>query len=146
VTLLERQGFLRGIGLLGTGAILSCAIFGSFQVVTQAMRITTRFLIAEALRKTCNPDREKILGATGDLGLPISGAAIKEERDRHERLAKKYGVELPSLPPEKAKALAESSGGYYIRGIPWVMGGMEELSPEDIKIVKPFAWPIQHEE
>gem|GEM_PF-1918188 len=146
VTLLERQGFLRGIGVLGTGAILSCAIFGSFQVVTQAMRIPTRFMIAEALRKTCNPDREKILGTTGDLGLPISGAALKDERDRHERLAKKYGVELPIIPPEKTKALAESTGRYYIRGIPWVMGGMEGLSPEDIKIVKPFAWPIQHEE
>ena len=27
-----------------------------------------------------------------------------------------------------------------------MIGGLEDLNPEDIKIVKPFAWPIQYEE
>jgi hypothetical protein len=146
VSLLERRGFWRVAGLLGSSALLGFTIFGSFQVVTQALRPPLRIQLAEAIKKSCQPEGDKILAATADLGLPISPEASRQERSRHERLAAKYGVELPKQPPERERALDRHAGGYHIRSFPWSMGGMEELSPEEAKIIKPFAWPIQQEE
>ena len=48
--------------------------------------------------------------------------------------------------PEKARPEIGRAGGYYVRGFAWLMGGLDELSPEEVKVVKPFAWPIQQEE
>jgi hypothetical protein len=146
VSLIERKGISRWIGLCTTTAILVSALVGSFQIVTQAMRVPVKFRVAEAIKKICRPERDRILGATTDLGLPISAEALQHGRARHERIAKKYGVELPASPVERTERGTERTGGYFIQSMPWVVGGLEELKPEQVKIVKPFNWPIQYEE
>ena len=111
VSLIERRGLLRIIGLIGSAAILGCTMIGSFQVVRQAMRAPIKFQVAEALQKTCRPEHDKILTATPEIGLPVSPEATKAERARHERLAVKYGVKLPEQPPEREPGPDRPRGG-----------------------------------
>jgi 4-amino-4-deoxy-L-arabinose transferase-like glycosyltransferase len=145
-TLVERKSIARWIGLLATMAILCSASIGSFQVAAQLMKVPTKFRVGEAIMKFCRPERDKILSITNDLGLPISAEALKHDRDRVERLSKKYGVELPTRPVEKIRAETEQTGGWFIGSMPFVMGGLENLRPEEVKVVKAYGWPIQHEE
>jgi hypothetical protein len=57
-------------------------------------------------------------------------------------LARKYGLTLPPVsrpyPPEE--------GRYYIRALPTAISGLERFDEKDLKLVKPFSWPLQPEE
>jgi hypothetical protein len=75
--------------------------------------------------------------------LPVSSIGAAETRARNERLAAKYSVVLPAIAEER---LRNVEGRYIIRAYPYVMGGLENTAPEDMKIVLPFAWPLQSEE
>lgn len=145
--LVERKGPVRILGACWTVAILACAPSSTSQIVSQALRVPTRSRVAEAVRRIYRPARDKILASQPDgLGLPIEQAAKDEERQRHERLAKKYGVLLLPRPEERKSSRDETVRAFYIRAIPWVMGGLEDQRPEDVKIVKPYFWPIQYAE
>jgi 4-amino-4-deoxy-L-arabinose transferase-like glycosyltransferase len=75
--------------------------------------------------------------------LPVSSIGDSEDRARHERLARKYNV---TLPPVAAESVRAAPGGYIIRDFPWVIGGLETVDPDKVKVVLPFAWPLQREE
>ncbi len=78
-----------------------------------------------------------------DGRLPVASISGDEDRARHERLARKYNV---TLPPVAAESVRTSPGGYIIRDYPWVIGGLESVDPDKVKVVLPFAWPLQREE
>jgi hypothetical protein len=62
---------------------------------------------------------------------------------RDERLAAKYSVVLSPVTDESQRYLEH---GYIVRKYRFVIGGLENVDPKDIKIVLPFAWPFQPEE
>jgi len=105
VSLLERTGVSRATGLLSTAAVLACAGVGSFEVVRQAMATPVGARCSEVIEAIAEPERDKILAAAPYmLGVPISEAAASEDRERHERLGRKYGVTLPEKPPERMRS------------------------------------------
>src|SRR5262249_10555 len=56
--------------------------------------------------------------------------------------AAKYGVALPP----RYRPFPPNDGRYYVRRLPWVIGGLEIYEEKDIKQIKPFAWPRQPQE
>ncbi len=105
---------------------------------------------SDVIKAIADPRRDKILAENPFLvGVPISAAAAIADRERHERLAAKYGVKIPERPPEKSLGLDDLSRGYYVRQIPVALGG--DLASESSlasRMKKPMAfwWPIQPEE
>jgi hypothetical protein len=148
LSLVQREGTRRVVGFFLIVAILFFEGLGSLEVVRQAMAPSASARCSEVLKTIALPDRDKILTADLHLvGLPIVAAASDEERARHERLAKKYGVELEERAEESRTHRHQSAGGYYVRGIPWAPGGMEDLDQQKAQAtVKPYWWPIQEEE
>lgn len=148
LSLAEREGRSRLVGAFLILAILACEGLGSLEIVRQAMTTPMPARCSEVLRKIAQPDRDKILAADLSLlGVPTDQAASDEADRRQERLAKKYGVKLTERAPEQKTHRPQSVGGYYVRGIPFAMGGMEDLEQEKASsAVKPYWWPIQEEE
>jgi hypothetical protein len=105
---------------------------------------------SKAIRSIADPDRDKIL--TADLyalGLPIDPAAANEDRRRHERLAKKYGMAMPENPRETLTGQDDRPCGYYAREIPYSLGGdpaRESSLTARIGRITRFWWPVQYEE
>ncbi len=75
--------------------------------------------------------------------LPVSSLGEAETRARNERLAAKYSVVLPPIAEERLRKVAD---GYVVRAYPFVFGGLENVREEDMKVVAPFAWPLQPDE
>jgi hypothetical protein len=86
-------------------------------------------------------DDTKILSSV-NLTLKPSAEAITDAHLRHERLGRKYNVEVP-LQAQERKHVGE---GYYITRTPSAIGGLEFTTGNDTKNIKAFAWPIQDEE
>lgn len=150
LSMVERNGAWRPVGRLATAAVFGCAVFGSYEVVRQAMATPMQARCPEVIRSIADPDKDRILSADlYMLGLPISDAASREERERDDRLASKYGVKLPQRPPERAREDVAASRGYYARRIPYDLGGDpnrdSSLSARSKKVMA-YWWPIQQEE
>jgi hypothetical protein len=149
-SLLERTGVSRATGLVATAAVLACAGVGSFEVVRQAMATPMGARCSEVIEAIAEPERDKILAAAPYmLGVPISEAAASEDRERHERLGRKYGVTLPEKPPERLRRRDRVARGYHVRSIPYSLGGdpnREGSLSWRTKQIMPYWWPIQEEE
>jgi 4-amino-4-deoxy-L-arabinose transferase-like glycosyltransferase len=147
VSLCEREGMRRILSTALVGMILAWAGAGSADIVKQASAKPSSSRVARIIKAIARPGRDKILASSpGVLGVPISREARDEDHARHERLAKKYGVMLPARAPERTNRGGDDGQGYFVRGFTWVMGGLEEIPPEQVRVIKPFAWPIQYEE
>jgi hypothetical protein len=139
----ERKDWSRWPGMVGLVSAFVVLVAGSLEVDRQALATPIHTRVAEALRKVDGIDRRRILASDVPLtGLPVAGNAERDVTERDERLAQKYGVTLPPryrpYPPEE--------GRYYIRALPWAISGLERFDEKDVKVVKPFAWPLQPEE
>jgi hypothetical protein len=138
-----REDWSRWPGMVGLVSAFVVLVAGSWEVDRQALATPIHSRVAEALRKVDGIDRRRILASDVPLtGLPVAGNADRDVTERDERLAQKYGVTLPPryrpYPPEE--------GRYYIRALPWAISGLERFDEKDVKVVKPFAWPLQPEE
>ncbi len=138
-----RKDWRRWPGMVGLVSAFVVLVAGSWEVDRQALATPIHIRVAEALRKIDGIGGRRILATDVPLtGLPVAGNAYRGVRERDERLAQKYGVTLPPryrpYPPEE--------GRYYIRSLPWAMSGLERFDEKDVKVVKPFAWPLQAEE
>jgi hypothetical protein len=150
LSLVEREGRSRAVGLFLTAAVLACSGAGSIEVVRQAMTTPMAARCSRVIEAIAHPERDKILaGRLYMLGVPVSAEAAHEDRERHQRLAKKYGVTLLETPKERIYQHDNRTGGYYVRAIPYGIGGDESVASSPVgrmKMVKPFWWPIQYEE
>jgi hypothetical protein len=150
LSLVERKGLSRAVGLFLAVAVLACSGVGSIEVVRQAMATPMAARCSEVIKAVAHPERDKILAEDlYMLGVPISAAAANEDRERHARLAKKYGVNIPEKPEEKIPRRENITRGYYVRQIPVSLGGdrdRESSLSSRLEKTMPFWWPIQHEE
>jgi hypothetical protein len=150
LSLCERRGLSQVAGISLVIAIVACESAGTIEVIRQAMALPMRKRCGEIIKAIAGPERDKILAAAPYLvGVPISAAADDEERARYERLAKKYGVELPERAREKLYRRDTMTGGYFVLGIPFTHGGTEDLPLESHReLIKPALgiWPLQKEE
>lgn len=136
------------LGRIGLGACLLATAWGSAEVLRQALLAPTSKRVAEVVQALGAPGEIKVLASrrTG-VGLTISHSAMREERLRHERLAAKYGVDLPPQAEERAKPRGDQSLAYHIVEFPWVIHGLEVYDEEELKgKVRSMAWPLQKEE
>ncbi len=138
-----RKDWIRWPGRVGLVSAFVVLVAGSLEVDRQALATPIHTRVAAALLKVDGIGGRRILASDVPLtGLPVAGKADRDVSERDERLAQKYGVALPpryrSYPPEE--------GRYYIRSVPWVISGLENHDEKDVKLVKPFAWPLQPEE
>ena len=128
------------------------ALWGTGTLVKEGLTAPLSTKIADVLVRIADPSRDKILSNVSSrygVGLPVSVAALEDEFDRHERLGKKYNIQLQETPPERQKGSRRDrfANVYYVRPFPVAMGGMEDLDKEQAeKVVKPYYWPIQEEE
>jgi hypothetical protein len=138
-----RKDWRRWPGMVGLVSAFVVLVAGSLEVDRQALATPIHSRVAEVLRKVDGIGRRRILATDVPLtGLPVAGNADRDVVERDERLAQKYGVTLPpryrAYPPEEDR--------YYVRAVPWVISGLENYDEKDVKLVKPFAWPLQPEE
>ncbi len=138
-----RKDWSRWPGRVGLVSAIVVLVAGSVEVDRQALATPIHTRVAEALRKVDGIGRRRILATDVLLtGLPVAGNAARDVRERDERLARKYGLTLPPFsrpyPPEE--------GRYYIRALPAAISGLERFDEKDVKLVKPFSWPLQPEE
>ena len=138
-----RKDWSRWPGMVGLVSAFVVLVAGSLEVDRQALAMPIHSRVAEVLLKIDGIARRRILATDVPLtGLPVAGNAYRDVGERDERLAQKYGVTLPAhyrpYPPEE--------GRYYIRSLPWVISGLENYDEKDVKLIKPFAWPLQPDE
>ena len=136
----------------GTGIRLAAAGLIAFSALAFIARDVA--IIGEALAEPLQPkialqlkqlpSGSRILSNI-ELSSAMSVSSIGEEevRARNDRLAGKYNVALPKVAAESQR---RRSDGYVVRPYPFVIGGLEELSEREFKVVLPYAWPIQLEE
>jgi len=150
LSLTERKGLSKFVGVALAAAILACSMIGSAEVVRQAMTIPMSVRCGQVIKAISQPERDKILAVMNPsdrLGVPISLDAMNEDYDRHIRLAKKYDVKLRERATERSSRRDDIARGYYIRTLPGLSGGMEDLPQEVVaKIALPYLWPLQEEE
>jgi Dolichyl-phosphate-mannose-protein mannosyltransferase len=138
-----RKDWSRWPGMVGLVSSFVVLVAGSLAVDRQALATPINSRVAEALRKVDGIGRRRILATDVPLtGLPLAGSADRDVRERDERLAQKYGVTLPP----RSRPYPPDEGRYYIRPMPWAIGGFENFDEKDAKLIKPFAWPLQPEE
>lgn len=146
-TLTESQNRLyRWGGFAGLFCILAGHIWGGQLVASEALATPASTFVGRELKALITPQGPTVMSASiHQSGLQPSNAARDLMYSRHARLAQKYQIELP--PRSKMReALSEVPGGYPIIEIPWVIGGLDRTKPENVKIIRPYAWPIQYDE
>ncbi len=124
---------------------------GAFDVQRQAVRDSqlgeklTRVVLSIA-----TPGETRVLSAGPELSYPIDPRVQDVEWQRHQRLAQKYGVELPPMSEENARhrttSIPSKRTPLYVRPMPFVFGGLEIYDEADVPDVQPYAWPPQPEE
>lgn len=135
-----------GAAWAGLFLLLAGQVGGSAEVVRQALGSPAAMRATEVVASITKPESTKILVPDlGSIRLPQNYLAAQETFERHLRLGKKYGVEIPPRSPRRLLAL-EKQRGYHIREMPWVLGGLEYYKPEEVKVIKAFSWPVQYEE
>lgn len=138
-----REDWRRWPGMVGLVSASVVLVAGSLEVDRQALATPIHERVAEALHKVDGISRRRILATDVTLtGLPVAGSAERDTWERDERLAQKYGVTLPA----RYRPSSPEEGRYYVRAVPWAIRGLEAYDEKDVKVVKPFAWPLQPEE
>jgi hypothetical protein len=99
--------------------------------------------VAAAVTRYAPPGTRLLADVDLSPYLPVSSLGEAETRARNERLAAKYSVVLPPIAEERLRKVAD---GYVVRAYPFVFGGLENVREEDMKVVAPFAWPLQPDE
>jgi hypothetical protein len=150
LSMLEREGLWRPLGLFSLVAILACAVDGSLEIVKEAMATPMGVRCSKVIKAIADPGRDKILTAdVYSLGVPVDASSGNEERERNERLAKKYGMTMPKKPAEMITRKDDFTRGYHVRSIPYSLGGdtaqKASLSSRMGRIML-YWWPIQYEE
>ncbi len=129
---------------LSVGAVsLLLSVYGSLVVWRQALAQPIADAVAQFVRQHY---QERKIMTSFALRLPQSAQAQVAERERHERLAEKYGIALPQRAAENV-GLRSPADGIDFRHMPTVMFGLENSDDESLgDAIKPFAWPLQTEE
>jgi hypothetical protein len=137
-----RNRILRLVGYGGFGVLVVSAVVRIVPILDQATAQPMQASVAAVIRSTV-PRASKIVSNV-DLSsyLTLSRESQTWPRARHERLAKLYDVKLP--PPDRP--LTGVANGYTIVDFPWVIGGLEAYSADQVKVVVPYAWPLQPDE
>jgi 4-amino-4-deoxy-L-arabinose transferase-like glycosyltransferase len=136
----NRTFALLAVALIGLSAV--AFTIRDALIIEQALASPVQRKIASELAQL--PATTRIL-TTIDLSSAMRTSSIgdDEARARNERLASKYHVVLPKVADESLRPRAE---GYTVRLFPFVIGGLEELAEGEVKVILPYAWPIQLEE
>lgn len=143
----KERGFRSWVGRGGLAVMVAGMIPGLVMVLGQASAPPAAELVSEAVAGLePDPDSKILVSNVARSGLVPSLAARDAAFARHQRLADKYGLTLPARSRERRMYDAKRKDTIFVREIPWVIGGLQFLDPEEVKIVKPFAWPVQHEE
>ncbi len=143
ISMAGRADWIRWPGTVGLVLAVTVLVTGTLQVDRQALAPSIRTRVAEALLKIDGIDKRRILASDVPVtGLPVAGDAERADMGRDEQMAQKYGVTLPI----RYRPFAPDEGRYYVRSMPWVMGGLETYEEKDVKRVNPFAWPLQPDE
>lgn len=122
---------------------LGLSVMGSVEIWRQSLAPSNASLVANTI-KTQFSDRKIVSSFL--ITLPKTLAAYNEEQARHERLAKKYNIELPEQAAERFRD-TEEPGAVHHQGMPGVMFGLEETDDESLgDAIKPYTWPLQKEE
>ena len=146
VTLLARPGVGRAAGVVATALILGQATIGSCVFLRQTLLPSNFWSAAQVLKRIAVPDHTRIMtNFPSRLGLPLNLEVQREEYRRHVRLAAKYGVTIPPMPPERIGERAGATVGYHVRSYCSV-GGLENVPEDQFGEVKPFWWPMQKDE
>lgn len=112
-------------------------------IVNQSVAPSNGERVAGVIKSALPPGSAVLSAIDLEPWLPISPASAMEQRARHERLARKYDIQLPPpdrpLPPNRADA-------YKVVPFPFVFGGLEALEEDQVKTVVAYAWPLQPDE
>jgi hypothetical protein len=149
--LIEGSRRWRFAGVIALSAMLLCTTIGTLDVLEQALRLPMARLVGNAIVEIPGSDSTKILAslppsAAIERVLSVSSEVTKAEREREKRLAREYGVTLPPFAPDRVEGRSVTGEGYFIYRMPWVIGGLEVYDEKDVRVVKPFSWPLQKEE
>lgn len=131
-------------GALGLGFLLT--VMGSGIVLSQALAAPAGNEIHAFFEEHAQHDDWILAADPETTGLLMSVAAIRANRDRDERIAKKYDVELPPAATEWKNHRPNPYKTWNILKFPWAIGGIEHLEEDEVTLVKAFSWPRQNEE
>ena len=123
--------------------VVMAGLFSVDSVLIASQGSTWEQEVAAAVSRVAPPGTRLLSDVDLAQYLPVSSIGAEEMRARNERLAAKYSAVLPPVAEESRR---NKEGGYIVRNYPFVMGGLGNVSPENLKIVLPFAWPLQSEE
>ena len=133
---------LRVLGYAGFAVLVASTIVRIVPILTQATAPPLAARLATVIRRAAPPEAKIVSNVDLSPYLPLSPESQTLPRARHERLAKHYGIVLP--PPDRP--LTGIANGYTIIDFPWVIGGLEDYRPDQVKVVVPYAWPLQPDE
>lgn len=133
---------LRLVGYAGFALLLVGAAIRIVPILTQASTPAIGPRVAASIRSTSPPGTKLVSSIDLSGYLPLSPDSLILPRARNERLAAHYGIALP--PPDRP--FTGVAGGYTVVNYPWVIGGLEGYRADQVKVVIPYAWPLQPEE
>ena len=130
---------------LSGALVLTAVLFGirAADTLKQMLAPPIAGRLAAAITQVAPPGTRIVSPIALDGFMPIASISGDEDRARHDRLARKYKVTLPPVATESTRAVPN---GYIVRDYAWVIGGLETVDPDTVKVVLPFAWPLQREE
>ncbi|KMO13857.1 phospholipid carrier-dependent glycosyltransferase [Methylobacterium platani] len=137
-----RERPLRLVGYAGFCLLFASSIIRIAPILTQATAPAIGAPVAAIVRSDLPPGARLVSNVDLTGYLPLSPQSQILTRVRHERLAARYGIHLPP----QDRPFAGTPGGYTVVDYPWVIGGLEKYSGDEVKVVIPYAWPIQPEE
>jgi hypothetical protein len=126
--------------------ILGQATLGSCVFLRQTLSPSVYWYAAQVLERIAVPDQTRIMaGFPAQLGLPLNAAVQREELQRHERLAAKYGVTLPPTAAERNGNRSVVTKGHHVRSYCFSRY-FDDLPEDQFGQVRPFLWPLQQDE
>ncbi|MFP7674055.1 glycosyltransferase family 39 protein [Marivita sp. S0852] len=116
---------------------------GTGVVIKQAVATPSAVDLAAYLHET-HPDARIQTGLT--LPVPQTKEAQQHEFDRLDRVAARYGIEMPDVAPERLITENAEDALFWVN-VPFPMSGLEgdDALTADFH-VQPYAWPAQEEE
>lgn len=150
ITTVTLMDMIRAYGALARGVLVAVATvgfglmaLGSKEVLDQAAAPTIASELAGFLSENY-PDARIQTGLS--LPVPQTRAAQQFEIARWDRVAAKYGIEMPELAPERIIREDAPDALFHVAA-PFAMSGLEgDDAAETDFPVQPHAWPIQPEE
>ncbi len=139
------QGWLRTVARVLVMLALGGSLMGSWAGLQMALAKPMVRHLDAFVEENYRQSQAKILTATR-LTLNQTQAMAKAEYQRHERVARKYNIQLPERAAERLQTTEHSDALNYFT-MPIVMHGLEFADDSDLQgIIKPYAWPFQREE